>query len=163
MGRNPWRACAPGAHADVYRATAREASNTQGKGRCFDAVRHQPPARAQPCSRGGTAVYNESMKRPTPPETTAPPPVDVERVAADWAARGFSCAVWVDAPGQRWEGFVHRVDELAMVIEGDVEFEVAGRRLRPAPGQEVFIPAGAVHSVRNVGETTARWLYGYRR
>jgi len=29
-------------------------------------------------------------------------------------------------------------------------------------GDEVFIPAPALHTVRNVGGTTARWLYGYR-
>jgi hypothetical protein len=26
----------------------------------------------------------------------------------------------------------------------------------------VFIPARALHTVRNIGGTTARWLYGYR-
>jgi hypothetical protein len=29
-------------------------------------------------------------------------------------------------------------------------------------GEDLLIPAGAVHSARNVGKTTARWLYGYR-
>jgi hypothetical protein len=52
-------------------------------------------------------------------------PVDRERVAADWAACGFGCDLWVDPPGRRW----------------------AER---------------AVHSARNVGRTTSRWLYGYR-
>jgi hypothetical protein len=27
----------------------------------------------------------------------------------------------------------------------------------------LLIPAGARHSARNVGGSTARWLYGYRR
>ena len=27
----------------------------------------------------------------------------------------------------------------------------------------LFIPAGAKHTVRNVGRTESRWLYGYRR
>jgi hypothetical protein len=27
--------------------------------------------------------------------------IDRERVAADWAARGFSCELWVDPPVQR--------------------------------------------------------------
>jgi len=37
-----------------------------------------------------------------------------------------------------------------------------GETLRPAVGKEVLIPAHASHTVRNVGGTTARWLYGYK-
>ena len=49
-----------------------------------------------------------------------------------------------------------------MVLEGNVEFEINGKVLRPAAGEEVFIPAGVLHSVRNTGKTTSRWLYGYK-
>ncbi|XSG85624.1 MAG: hypothetical protein ACPW60_02645 [Methylohalobius sp. ZOD2] len=48
----------------------------------------------------------------------------MQKIAQDWKGRGFSCDLWVDSPGQRWEDFVH--------------------------------------SVRNIGGRTARWLYGYR-
>ncbi|RMF87803.1 MAG: cupin domain-containing protein [Nitrospirae bacterium] len=88
--------------------------------------------------------------------------VDEAAVQADWEGRGFSFGVWQDPPGQRWEGYVHEVDELVMVVEGEVEFEVGGELHRPAPGEELFIPAGVVHSVRNRGATPSRWLYGYR-
>jgi len=37
------------------------------------------------------------------------------------------------------------------VLEGRVEFEVAGQIHRPQVGEELLIPAGAVHSARNVG------------
>jgi quercetin dioxygenase-like cupin family protein len=90
------------------------------------------------------------------------PTVDRERVAADWAARGFGCDLWVDPPGRRWEDFVHPTDELVMLLEGDQEFEIEGAVSRPAVGEELLIPARAVHSARNVGTTTSRWLYGYR-
>jgi mannose-6-phosphate isomerase-like protein (cupin superfamily) len=79
-----------------------------------------------------------------------------------WESRGFSCELWVDPPGQVWADFVHDVDELVMVAEGVVEFEFGGRRVRPAPGEEVLIPAHAPHTVRNLGGTTSRWWYGYR-
>lgn len=88
---------------------------------------------------------------------------DRHSVAADWTDRGFSCELWVDPPGQRWEDFVHATDELVMVLEGELEFEIAGQVSHPAVSAEVFLPAGTVHSVRNLGTTTARWLYGYRR
>lgn len=87
--------------------------------------------------------------------------MDLETIQQDWRKPGFSCDLWVDPPGQRWEGYVHSTDELVMVVEGEIEFEVAGVIHHPAPGQELFIPAGAAHSVRNLGKTQARWLYGY--
>jgi len=87
--------------------------------------------------------------------------VDIGQVEAAWRTRGFSFGVWVDPPGQRWEGYVHEVNELVMVVEGEVEFEVGGEIHRPEAGEELFIPAGVVHAVRNVGATTSRWLYGY--
>ena len=91
------------------------------------------------------------------------PSVDQRAVAQRWRERGFSCGLWVDAPGQVWADFVHSVDELVMVVEGEVELEIGGRVQRPAPGEEVLIPARANHTVRNVGGTESRWLYGYRR
>ncbi len=91
------------------------------------------------------------------------PELDRQKIATDWADRGFGCDLWTDPPGQRWEGFTHAADELVVVLEGEMEFEVEGRVCHPAVGEELLIPAGAVHSARNVGKTTARWLYGYRR
>ena len=79
--------------------------------------------------------------------------VDIEEVSKKWAKRGFSCDTWIDAPGQRWEDFVHTTDEVVIVLEGKI--------FHPEIGEELFIPAKAKHSARNIGEITARWLYGY--
>ena len=89
--------------------------------------------------------------------------IDREQVAADWAKRRFGCDLWTDPPGRRWEDFTHAIDELVVVLEGEMEFEIAGQVYHPAIGEELLIPAGAVHSARNVRATTARWLYGYKR
>lgn len=89
--------------------------------------------------------------------------VDRSSIERSWRERGFSCGLWIDPPGQVWADYVHEVDELVMVIEGDVEFEIDGRAHRPAPGEELLIPARARHTVRNLGRTESRWLYGYRR
>jgi quercetin dioxygenase-like cupin family protein len=89
--------------------------------------------------------------------------IDRDHVAAGWAKRGFSCDLWTDSPGRRWEDFTHATDELVVVLEGEMEFEVAGRVSQPKIGEELLIPAGAIHSARNIGKTTARWLYGYKR
>jgi len=74
--------------------------------------------------------------------------VNIEQVCREWDRRGFSCDVWVDSPGQRWEDYVHTTDELVMVVEGQVEFEIAGVCHRPPPG--------APHSVRNLGRHSTR-------
>ena len=89
--------------------------------------------------------------------------LNLDSIRADWHSRSFSCDVWTDPPGQVWEDYTHAVDELVMVLEGDVEFEINGKVLRPAIGEELFIPAGALHSVRNRARTTSRWLYGYKQ
>ena len=49
-----------------------------------------------------------------------------------------------------------------MILEGEVEFEIGEQVLRPSVGEELYIPAGVLHSVRNIGKSTSRWLYGYK-
>lgn len=88
---------------------------------------------------------------------------DRQTLAAAWGARGFSCDVWTDPPGQVWKDFVHATDELVMPIAGEIELEFGGSTHRPRPGEEVLIPAGTRHTVRNVGGTVSRWYYGYAR
>ncbi len=89
--------------------------------------------------------------------------VDRDKIANDWQSRGFTCDLWVDGPGQQWNDFVHDSDEVVVVVEGEMEFEIAGESYHPSIGEEVFIPAGAVHSTHNLGRTTALWLFGYRQ
>jgi quercetin dioxygenase-like cupin family protein len=89
--------------------------------------------------------------------------INREQVAVDWAKRGFSCDLWIDPPGQRLDDFTHPTDELVIVLEGKMEFEVAGKVCHPRIGEELLIPAGAVHSARNIGATTVRWLCVYKR
>ena len=89
--------------------------------------------------------------------------VHVEDVKKDWNQRNYSCDLFVDPPGQCWEDFVHEVDELVIVIEGKLEIEMQGRAFCPEIGEEVFIPRQVLHSVRNIGNVTARWLYGYKK
>ena len=95
---------------------------------------------AQPTHLQKGGAYRITMKNKTQ-----------ESIAADWAGRGFSCGLWVDPPGKRWEGYTHAVDELIVVLEGTMEFEVSGTVIHPEPGEEIRVPAGAVHSARNSG------------
>jgi uncharacterized cupin superfamily protein len=89
--------------------------------------------------------------------------VNRKRIEQDWTARGFSCDLWIDPPGREWIDFVHDTDELVMLLEGEEEFEMNGKKYRLSPGEELLIPAGTYHTARNVGAVTSRWLYGYKR
>ena len=88
--------------------------------------------------------------------------VNRSHIETDWHSRGFSCGLWTDPPGQKWVDYVHSTDELLMVLEGEVELELQGRVFRPKIGEEVLIPARELHTVRNIGNGIARWLYGYK-
>jgi mannose-6-phosphate isomerase-like protein (cupin superfamily) len=90
-------------------------------------------------------------------------PVERGAVARDWAARGFSCEDFVDPPGRAWRDFVHDVDELVTVVEGRLRLEIGASSVVAGPGDEVFIPRGANHSVFNIDRGMTRWLFGYRR
>ena len=42
---------------------------------------------------------------------------DPEQIAADWAARGFSCDLWTDPPGERWEAFdMNRSHAITLIL-----------------------------------------------
>jgi mannose-6-phosphate isomerase-like protein (cupin superfamily) len=88
-------------------------------------------------------------------------PVDKTTVALDWHQRGYSCDWFIDPPGRAWNDFVHHCNELVTVVDGLLEMAVDDRVFRVEPGDEVFIPRGALHSVKNIHTGTTRWLYGY--
>ncbi|MGB3968865.1 MAG: cupin domain-containing protein [Planctomycetota bacterium] len=91
-----------------------------------------------------------------------PTRADTEVVRTQWSARGFSCELWIDPPEQVWHDFLHDVDELVLLVEGDCQIEMNGRTVRLQSGDELLIPADTRHTVRNCGAGPARWLHGYR-
>jgi mannose-6-phosphate isomerase-like protein (cupin superfamily) len=98
---------------------------------------------------------------------SASPPANIEHrlgaIKSDWTGRGYSFHYWIDPPGQIWRDFVHDVDEVVMLVEGEIELTFQGSTVRPAVGEEVLIPAGARHTVSNTGNTSNRWCFGYRQ
>ena len=88
-------------------------------------------------------------------------PLDRAAVAREWQGRGYDCRLFVDPPGQEWNGFVHRTNELVTVMEGRLKCTVSGQTVQLQEGDELFIPRDAVHSVKNVHSATTRWLFGY--
>src|SRR6188474_1131272 len=45
----------------------------------------------------------------------------------------------------------HPGEEIIYVIEGSLEYEIAGKVARVKAGDVLFVPAGAVHTAKNVG------------
>jgi Cupin domain len=89
--------------------------------------------------------------------------IDRPSVAKDWHARGFSCGMWIDHAGREWKDVTHEADELFMAMSGELELEMQGERFQPSLGKEFRIPGGVSYTIRNIGGTTARWLYGQKR
>jgi mannose-6-phosphate isomerase-like protein (cupin superfamily) len=84
-----------------------------------------------------------------------------ERVQREWGEQGYRCDLWVDPPGSIWADFVHDVDERILVLDGSLILEMNGRVLSLGPGDEMTIPAGVRHTLRNAGEGVARWMRGH--
>lgn len=90
-----------------------------------------------------------------------PLPLDRDQIAQDWDRRGYSCDVFTDPPGREWNDFVHATNELVIVMDGRLKLTIGGEEIIAEPGDEVFIPKGVCHSVKNISSSTTRWLYGY--
>lgn len=88
-------------------------------------------------------------------------PVNRKEVSQSWGERGYSCDLFIDPPGREWNDFVHHTDELVTVVDGELRMIIEGAEVIASPGDEVFIPKGANHSVKNIHFDTTRWLYGY--
>lgn len=87
---------------------------------------------------------------------------DVVRSDLDVAGRE-AVQVRVDfAPGVAFGRHSHPGAEIAYVLEGTLEYVLDGRApVRLVAGQALFIPAGAVHSAKNVGSGNAAELATY--
>jgi glyoxylate utilization-related uncharacterized protein len=87
-------------------------------------------------------------------------PLNRALVAQSWSRRGYSCDLFID-PGPEWNDFVHSTIELVTVVEGKLRMTIEEEALIAEPGDEVFIPKDACHSVKIIHSATTKWLYGY--
>ncbi|OON62757.1 hypothetical protein B0920_04800 [Massilia sp. KIM] len=64
-------------------------------------------------------------------------------------------------PGVKFPKHSHPGVELAYVLSGEFEYELDGKVVRLKAGESLYIPAGAVHSAKNVGTEVASELATY--
>jgi quercetin dioxygenase-like cupin family protein len=80
------------------------------------------------------------------------------RTAADTGGELVEIEVTVEPDGAVAAAHVHPYQsERFEVLEGTLELRAGKTRTVAGPGDVVTVPAGRVHSFRNVGETTARF------
>jgi quercetin dioxygenase-like cupin family protein len=66
------------------------------------------------------------------------------------------------APGVAFGNHTHPGEEIIYVLEGALEYQIEGKPpVTLKAGDVLFIPAGAVHSARNVGSVTGSELATY--
>jgi len=65
------------------------------------------------------------------------------------------------APGASFPRHTHPGEEIIYVLEGTLEYEVAGKPVTLKAGDVLFVPYGTVHAARNVGEGPAAELATY--
>lgn len=66
------------------------------------------------------------------------------------------------APGVVFPKHTHPGDEIVYLLEGSLEYHIDGRiPVTLRAGEVLFIPAGAVHSARNVGDAKGAELATY--
>ena len=66
------------------------------------------------------------------------------------------------APGVAFGSHSHPGEEIINVLEGELEYQIEGKPpVTLKAGDVLFIPAGVVHSARNVGNVTGSELATY--
>jgi len=67
------------------------------------------------------------------------------------------------APGVAFPSHTHPGEEIIYVIEGTWAYEIAGKPVTAKRGDVLFVPAGTIHSAKNVGAGYCRRARNLRR
>ncbi|MGI9389289.1 MAG: cupin domain-containing protein [Boseongicola sp.] len=106
---------------------------------------------------GAHTIYAEAEKLEFPPQISL-------SILLSGAQTNGALSVFEDivepgvGPGRHIH---HGEDETFFVLDGQFDVEIAGVRHHAGPGDVAFVPRGAVHAFRNVGETPGRLRYAF--
>jgi quercetin dioxygenase-like cupin family protein len=64
-------------------------------------------------------------------------------------------------PGYVAPRHTHPGEEIIYVLEGTLEYQIAGKPVTVKPGDVLFVPAGTIHSAKNVGSGNGAELATY--
>jgi len=89
--------------------------------------------------------------------------VDNKKLEKDWIEREFSFDVGIIKAGDAVEEAFHEdKDELVLMETGEYEFIIDNESFLQKGNIEVFIPAGSVHSIKNLGDSDSKIYFGYK-
>ncbi len=64
-------------------------------------------------------------------------------------------------PGYAAPRHTHFGEEIIYVLEGELEYQIDGKVFTVKPGDVLFVPAGVIHSVKNIGRGNGAELATY--
>jgi quercetin dioxygenase-like cupin family protein len=64
-------------------------------------------------------------------------------------------------PGYVAPRHTHFGEEIIYVLEGELEYQIGGKTFTVKPGDVLFVPAGVIHSVKNIGRGNGAELATY--
>ena len=64
-------------------------------------------------------------------------------------------------PGYVAPRHTHPGEEIIYALEGTLEYQIDGKSVTVKPGDVLFVPAGAIHSVKNIGSGNGAELATY--
>ena len=103
------------------------------------------------------AVALQSVQAPTPGATRT----ELQRHDLSVPGREVIQVRVELAPGAAFPSHTHPGEEIIYVIAGTWAYEVAGKPVTAKSGDVLFVPAGTIHSAKNVGAGTAAELATY--
>ncbi len=85
-----------------------------------------------------------------------------ETVRKEFDSNRQAIQVRVDfAQGASFPKHSHPGVEIAYVLSGSIEYEIDGKPIRLHAGESLYLPAGTVHSAKNIGSKTTSELATY--
>jgi len=89
--------------------------------------------------------------------------MNIDQLEKDWIERGFSFGVGTIKAGDAVdEAFHDDKDELVLMESGEYEFVIGDETFKQNGNVEVLIPAGSVHSIKNLGGNDSKIYFGYK-
>jgi mannose-6-phosphate isomerase-like protein (cupin superfamily) len=89
--------------------------------------------------------------------------MSIDELEKNWTDREFSFGIGTIKSGDSVNEAVHDdKDELVLMETGKYEFTIDNETFMEEGNIEVLIPAGAIHSIKNIGLKDSKIYYGYK-
>jgi quercetin dioxygenase-like cupin family protein len=108
-----------------------------------------------------TLVAGSGAPLPAQPRPAGTTRTDLQRHDLSIPGREVLQARVDFAPGASFPRHTHPGEEVIYVLQGTLEYEVAGKLVTLQAGDVLFVPYGVVHAARNVGSDPAVELATY--